>query len=112
MQPASQLEQIEQQVSAGLPPDGPHIISQQPTNDKKNLLINILLALGIVGMGSLSLFLLISVNSSHKNKIAQISPTPTIITLLHNEYANPFDENTSYSNPFSQNTNPFDNLQQ
>ena len=109
-QQINQFEQIEQQVSQGLPPSGPRILSQEPVNNKKNLFINILLALGIVSLGTLSVILVVN-KTLKKNQIAQISPTPAVITLK-SEYSNPFDENTQYTNPFSEKINPFDNISQ
>ncbi len=111
------LVQIEQQVSVGMSPsevssNGPRILIEEPVGppNKKNIFINIGLALGIVGLGTLCVVLIFSQKPAPHNQITQISPTPEeqAVVAMGAKYANPFEKSTQYGNPFSQEVNPFD----
>ncbi|SRR5260221_8078565 len=110
--PTTQFEQIEQQVSIGLPPSGPRIISEGPIPTRKDFVINALLVVGILFVMILSVVLLITRKPAAKKIQVSMSPAEQAVITLRSEYNNPFDASTQYSNPFSKSTNPFSDISQ
>lgn len=110
-----QLDEIEKQVSAGLPPVGPQIISENPVNNQKTILLNVSAIFIIIVFVVISYVLIFSKKPPPKtNQIAQISPTSEeqAVVTLTTKYSNPFDSSTQYTNPFSTTNNPFTNISQ
>lgn len=85
---------------------------QEKRQAESNWFINVVLGIGIVGIGIIASFFILSGGKLSLNSFGP-SPTPIVVsTSIISEYANPFDQKTQYANPFAETTNPFDGFAQ